>query len=517
MATLADSFLDDLEDLSDGEGPGDEEPTPGQVTGDAAVAAPTSSLRHNSAEDVSKLSCSPRYLDLLALVRGERPEDPLADADDTLRDVNALASEVDTDVANLHAFCRQLYKPKFPELETLVHHPVDYARVVRMIGNETDLTELDLGSVLPSATVMVVSVTASTTTGRPLPERDLAECLKCCELVLKLDEDKSSLLKYVEERMGQTAPNLSAVLGSECASRLLGVAGGLTNLSKIPACNIQVLGSKKSDLAGMSSSTNYQHRGLIAESPLIKSCPPQLRKKALRLVAGKCALLARVDAHGEDAEGAAGGRLRQEIEKKIEKWQEPPPARIIRPLAVPDSGPKKRRGGRRLRKMKERYGMTELRKAQNRVNFNMAEEEIMDGEDTVGLGLVGQGGGGGDGKAQAPGEQQEAEGQQGDPEEAGRAEGPRPRRPILRPLVLHRIHPSPRHRAREPARGEAEPGGASGCSQVWDGVVLFQLRRFQPNQENVMYWMICRERVSWAFVLRHLLVERSIDRSTPIS
>ena len=47
MATLADSFLDDLEDLSDGEGPGDEEPTPGQVTGEAAVAAPTSSLRHN--------------------------------------------------------------------------------------------------------------------------------------------------------------------------------------------------------------------------------------------------------------------------------------------------------------------------------------------------------------------------------------------------------------------------------------------------------------------------------------
>ena len=27
-----------------------------------------------------------------------------------------------------------------------------------------------------------------------------------------------------------------------------------------------------------------------------------------------------------------------------------------------------------------------------------------------------------------------------------------------------------------------------------------------------MYWMICGERVSWAFVLRHLLVERSIDR-----
>ena len=39
--------------------------------------------------------------------------------------------------------------------------------------------------------------------------------------------------------------------------------------------------------------------------------------------------------------------------------------------------------------------MTELRKAQNRVNFNQAEEEIMDGEETLGLGLVKQGGAGG--------------------------------------------------------------------------------------------------------------------------
>jgi U4/U6 small nuclear ribonucleoprotein PRP31 len=34
--------------------------------------------------------------------------------------------------------------------------------------------------------------------------------------------------------------------------------------------------------------------------------------------------------------------------------QEPPPAKLPKPLPVPDSEPKKKRGGRRLRKMKER-------------------------------------------------------------------------------------------------------------------------------------------------------------------
>ena len=36
------------------------------------------------------------------------------------------------------------------------------------------------------------------------------------------------------------APNLSAAVGTEVAARLMGVAGGLISLSKMPACNVQV-------------------------------------------------------------------------------------------------------------------------------------------------------------------------------------------------------------------------------------------------------------------------------------
>ncbi|MGR6722260.1 hypothetical protein, partial [Aeromonas veronii] len=41
-------------------------------------------------------------------------------------------------------YIRDKYRLKFPELESLVHHPIDYARVVKKIGNETDLTLVDL-------------------------------------------------------------------------------------------------------------------------------------------------------------------------------------------------------------------------------------------------------------------------------------------------------------------------------------------------------------------------------------
>jgi U4/U6 small nuclear ribonucleoprotein PRP31 len=48
---------------------------------------------------------------------------------------------------------------------------------------------------------------------------------------------------------------------------------------------------------------------------------------------------------------------------------EPPPVKNIRALPAPVDGPKKKRGGRRVRQMKERYAVTELRKQANRLEI----------------------------------------------------------------------------------------------------------------------------------------------------
>ena len=45
--------------------------------------------------------------------------------------------------------------------------------------------------------------------------------------------------------MHKIAPNLSTVVGSEVAARLMGVAGGLISLSRMPACNVQVGGMQE--------------------------------------------------------------------------------------------------------------------------------------------------------------------------------------------------------------------------------------------------------------------------------
>lgn len=40
--------------------------------------------------------------------------------------------------------------------------------------------------------------------------------------------------------MNVLAPNLSAIIGTTTAAKLLGVAGGLNGLAKMPACNVHV-------------------------------------------------------------------------------------------------------------------------------------------------------------------------------------------------------------------------------------------------------------------------------------
>lgn len=80
-------------------------------------------------------------------------------------------------------------------------------------------------------------------------------------------------------------------------------------------------------------------------------------------------MAARVDACHESVHGEIGLKFKEDIEKKLDKLQEPPPVKFIKPLPKPIEGSKKKRGGKRVRKMKERYALTEFRKHANRMNF----------------------------------------------------------------------------------------------------------------------------------------------------
>ncbi|KAI3955949.1 hypothetical protein MKW98_006309 [Papaver atlanticum] len=299
-------------------------------------------------------------------------------------DCNALLVDISNEIVIVHNFIIDKYQLKFPDLKSLVNHPIDYARVVKKIGNEVDLTKVDLGGLLPSAVIMVVSVAASTATGKQLPEDTLSKTIEACDRALALDLAKNQILDFVESRMEYIAPNLSAIVGSAVAAKLIGAAGGLSKLVNMPSCNLQSLGAKREILAGFSNANSRSRVGYFEQTEICQTTPPALRVQACRYLAGKSILAARSDNKRGDPT----------ILKKIEKLQQLPPAKQPKPLPVPSFEPKKKRAGIRLRKQKNKYAPTHSRRLANRMQFGITEESSLGDGLGKGYGMLDQAGNG---------------------------------------------------------------------------------------------------------------------------
>ncbi|KAL8932076.1 MAG: hypothetical protein Q9211_006542, partial [Gyalolechia sp. 1 TL-2023] len=322
-----------------------------------------------------------------------------------LTQANTLSTSIDNEIILVHKFIRDHYSTRFPELETLVTNPLDYAKTVAIIGNgpmesikeisrRTDnLVSAPLRSILDGPTLMVVTVEATTTRGQELPAAELKTIHRACEMTLSLDRAKHVLTTYVQSRMNLFAPNLTALIGSLTAAQLLNFAGGLTGLAKTPSCNLPPLGSKNNKAqTGFATNVGVRHQGFLYHSPIISGIPADLKKQAMRIVAAKLVLAARVDRTHSSPDGSTGEELKQACLERLDKLTEPPPNKGPRALPAPDDRPSRKRGGRRARKAKEQTAMTELRKAQNRMAFGKEEKEVGygTGDGTKGLGMIGQ-------------------------------------------------------------------------------------------------------------------------------
>ncbi|XP_020502417.1 U4/U6 small nuclear ribonucleoprotein Prp31 [Labrus bergylta] len=417
--SLADELLADLEEAGDEgedglypeeeEGESDGEATQGMTEGGLEDIPEEMELDYSKAESVgsiAKLRNSKQFSEIMdkvsVYVGKQRMNSEVSgpvESDPEYRLIvaaNNLTVEIDNELNIIHKFTRDKYSKRFPELESLVPDSLDYIRTVKELGNNLEKckTNETLQQILTNATIMVVSVTASTTQGSQLSEDELKQLEEACDMALELNQSKHRIYEYVESRMSFIAPNLSIIVGASTAAKIMGIGGGLTNLSKMPACNLMLLGAQRRTLSGFSSTSLLPHTGFIYHCDVVQSLPPDLRRKAARLVAAKCTLAARVDSFHESSVGKVGYDLKEEIERKFDKWQEPPPVKQVKPLPAPLDGQRKKRGGRRYRKMKERLGLTEIRKHANRMTFAEIEDDAYQEDLGFSLGQLGKSGSG---------------------------------------------------------------------------------------------------------------------------
>lgn len=307
---------------------------------------------------------------------------------------NNLSVEVDNEMLLVHKFIRDHYGPRFPELESLITDPWTYIAAVEGIANIDDLTKAVLPSSLPPATVLSITLTATSSRGRKLQPSEWVSVQRAIVVANELRAARELIFNYVESRMSAVAPNISAIVGTGIAAKLLGLAGGLNAFSRAPACNIMLYGAAKKSLATshLATSTQLRHTGFIYQSALVQSAQPEDRRRAQRAVSNKISLTARIDAGKSSRDGSFGRKMHAELSKRIEKMAEPPPSKLTKALPIPQETARKKRGGKRARKLKEEYAQTELRKLRNRVEFGKAEVETMVDDETVGMGMIGNAG-----------------------------------------------------------------------------------------------------------------------------
>ncbi|KAL5669111.1 hypothetical protein ACJX0J_021332, partial [Zea mays] len=259
------------------------------------------------------------------------------DLDSLVVDCNASSVDIDNEITIIHNFIRDKFKLKDPLLESCVHYPIDYARVVWKIGNDMDLT-LDL---------------------------------KHPTELLTLMPTKKMILEFLKGRMGYVARNLAAIVGSAVASKP-SRAAVLVVWEHWPKCPL-------TNLSGFSTASVQSRIGYLEQTEvLFESTPPSLRFQSSRLIAAKSTLATRID---YDPTRTVVQNLLEEISKKIENWQQLPPARLPKPIPIPDFMPKKKRG-------------TNTMKLVNRMKFSMPEESTLGDGLGKGYGLLGQAGSG---------------------------------------------------------------------------------------------------------------------------
>jgi len=166
---------------------------------------------------------------------------------------------------------------------------------------------------------------------------------------LDLYRRREELEQYITKMMTEVAPNIQGLVGSLLGARLIGYAGGLERMAKLPSSTIQVLGAEKALFRSLRTNALPPKHGIIFQFPEIHQNPRWLRGKIARALAGKITIAARVDAFkGQYIADKLRARLLHSISEIKQRFPKPPKRKTKRIT------PKKKRKQRRSRKKERR-------------------------------------------------------------------------------------------------------------------------------------------------------------------
>ena len=160
---------------------------------------------------------------------------------------------------------------------------------------------------------------AENSTGMPLTDEDIEILEDSLTLLEKKMERRKRLENYIETVAEEEMPNLSTVLGTLLAARIVSEAGGLEELAKKPASTVQMLGAEKALFRYLHGKGTPPKHGILFQHNFVNSLPENKRGKMARFLANKAVMAARIDNYGDKQKGED---LRQECLERFEELKD---------------------------------------------------------------------------------------------------------------------------------------------------------------------------------------------------
>lgn len=232
-----------------------------------------------------------------------------------------LVDQMDKDVNTFSMRIREWYGYHFPELVKIVPDNHTYAKVVKIVKNRKELTDELLEQleecVMDSAKAQAIIDASKSSMGMDISPIDLINIQMFASRVIDMFDYRKRLHEYLHSKIGQVAPNLSALIGDQVAARLISHAGSLTNLAKYPASTIQILGAEKALFRALKTKSNTPKYGLIFHSTFIGRAGTTNKGRISRYLANKCAIASRIDCFADVPTRVFGETLQKQVEDRL--------------------------------------------------------------------------------------------------------------------------------------------------------------------------------------------------------
>jgi nucleolar protein 56 len=237
-----------------------------------------------------------------------------------------MLDEIDKTANIICGRVREWYSIHFPELDRLVPEHQHYMKLVLALGPREKFTPAAIKAAmeLPDKTVEKIVAATQSSLGSSFDQLDIDAIQGAAKEIFSLFEAREKTSGYIDGLMAQVAPNIRAVVGSSIGARLISLAGGLTNLARMPASTLQILGAEKALFRALRSRARPPKHGVIYQYPDIRGVPKWQRGKVARALAGKLSIAARVDAmSGEFIGEKLAANLRARIADIKTKYEKP--------------------------------------------------------------------------------------------------------------------------------------------------------------------------------------------------